>query len=215
MNINKNIKAIVKLTAASAVVAILFSTTGCQHDPLSPGYEYAPDMYRGPALEPYSETKKGDDMVPTSMTPAPNTIAVGYEPYAYANTPEGYAAAGTELKNPLADIKKAEADGKVLFTKYCVHCHGEKGDGAGTIKVGGDAFPVPSYFDEGHKNVSDGSFYHTLMFGKGLMGSHASQVNREERWKLIAYVNKLQRDGLGITEEVAPAIPSAKTAIKK
>lgn len=210
---NKNTQ---RLMLVGVLVASAFCITSCKNDPLSPGVEYMPDMYRGPALETYSSSKLNGEDVPTAKTPATNTIARGFEPYAYPNTPEGYEAAGANLKNPLADLGKATEDGKVIYTKYCVHCHGAKGDGQGTIKVKGDAFPVPSYFDESHKNLPDGKMFHTLHYGKGLMGSHASQLTKEERWKLVAYVNKLQNEGLGITEGVTTQTitDSTKTTTK-
>ena len=31
-----------------------------------------------------------------------------------------------------------------------------------------------------------------MTYGKGLMGSHASQLTKEERWKVVYYVQKLQ-----------------------
>ena len=34
--------------------------------------------------------------------------------------------------------------------------------------------------------------YHTLTFGKGMMGSHASQLNPKDRWMVIQYVKYLQ-----------------------
>lgn len=218
MNFEKNIKALVRASLACSALAVVFSATSCKQDPFSPGVEYMPDMYRGPAHETYSEAKwLNGENVNTARKPVEGTIPRGFEPYGYPNTPEGYEAAGTNLKSPFAsaeEMKKAEDEGKVLFAKYCVHCHGDKGDGAGTIKVKGDAFPVPSYFDEGHKNLPDGKMYHTLMFGKGLMGSHSSQINQAERWKLIAYVNKLQRDGLGIKDEAMMTTAADSAAVK-
>ena len=38
----------------------------------------------------------------------------------------------------------------------------------------------------------DGQRYHTLMYGKGLMGSYASQLNHRERWLVLSYVRTLQ-----------------------
>ena len=210
-----NLRMLAKLSVACSAVAVLFSASSCKQDPLSPGVEYMPDMYRGPAHETYSEAKwSNGETVLTARTPASGSIPRGYEPYGYPNTPEGYELAGQNVKSPITsaeDIKKAEEDGKVLFTKYCVHCHGEKGDGQGSIKVKGDAFPVPSYYDEGHKNVPEGKFYHTLMYGKGLMGSHASQVNQTERWKLLAYVNKLRKEGMGIKDGAMTSAPADST----
>ena len=46
--------------------------------------------------------------------------------------------------------------------------------------------------------------YHTLTYGKGLMGSHASQLSALERWEVIEYVKVLQ--GTSVLEgESTPA----------
>jgi len=37
--------------------------------------------------------------------------------------------------------------------------------------------------------------FHTLTYGKGAMGSHASQLTKAERWKVVAYVKHLQKQG--------------------
>jgi len=81
----------------------------------------------------------------------------------------------------------------------CKHCHGAKGDGKGSITnpVYG---AVPSYSDatpnrRGNRAMKDlraGHIYHTIMFGLNAMGSHASQINEEERWKIVMYVQTLQ-----------------------
>ena len=37
--------------------------------------------------------------------------------------------------------------------------------------------------------------YHTLTWGKGLMGSHASQLSQRQRWEVIEYIKVLQVGG--------------------
>jgi hypothetical protein len=39
--------------------------------------------------------------------------------------------------------------------------------------------------------------FHSITYGKGLMGQHASQLNQLERWQIIEYVKLLQQ---GVTE---------------
>ena len=42
---------------------------------------------------------------------------------------------------------------------------------------------VPSYADS---DITEGSIYHVLMYGKNLMGSHASiKLTEEERWQIV------------------------------
>jgi hypothetical protein len=43
------------------------------------------------------------------------------------------------------------------------------------------------------KNLSAGKMYHSITHGKNLMGSYASQVNPTERWKIIRFIQTLQK----------------------
>ena len=153
-----------------------------------------PDMYRSPSLETYSE----DDFFADSMStrnPVAGAIARGYMPYPYANDTTGYSAAGKFLKNPIPLTPEVLAEGELLFTKFCIHCHGAEGKGNGTIVANGKFPGAPPSYSGPLKNLPEGKIFHTLMYGKGLMGSHASQLSREERWKLVHYVQKLQKLG--------------------
>jgi len=44
-----------------------------------------------------------------------------------------------------------------------------------------------------------------IMHGKNNMGSHASQLTYEERWKIISYVMKLRQDQSNPAAPVEPA----------
>ena len=199
-------------TLLSLVAGSMLFTASCTRNPQSPGLEFMPDMYRGVGPETYDENLNYSNNM-SAQKPAANTIARGYMPYAYANSQEGYEAAGLNLKSPLEVNEAVEKEGKAIYDKMCLHCHGAKGDGQGTVKIKGDLFPVPSYYDAGHLALSDGKMFHSITFGKGLMGAHASQLNQEERWKIIAYINKMQRDFGGETSAAA-ASDSSKTTEK-
>ncbi|MES1226496.1 MAG: cytochrome c [Bacteroidota bacterium] len=218
-SIFKNVKSFTLL----AVAGVMLVLTSCDEaNPLSPGLEYMPDMYRSEAYKPYTANPVYKDSL-EARKPVPGTISQGAFPnsslsinqmiYPYPNTPEGYEAAGMNLKNPLEHNEANLERGKVIFNKMCIHCHGAKGDGAGTLKVAGEKFPVPSYMDDAHKNLPEGKMFHTLNYGKGLMGSHASQLSKEERWKCVLWVQELQRQALGGATAAAPAADSTKTAM--
>lgn len=201
-----NKKNILFLTVAIFGMVVLLQS--CK-DELSPGYEYMPDMYRSPSLETYSETNLTGDGK-SALTPPENTIPRGYLPYAYPNSNEGYEAAGQYLKNPLAFSEERLEEGKAIYGKFCVHCHGKKGEGNGTVPENSD-YPNPPSYSGPLKDLPEGKIFHTLTYGKNLMGSHASQINQEDRWKLVYYVQSLQDANRfdqmyrnGGMEEVAP-----------
>lgn len=187
----------------------MFLLGSCTKNPQSPGYEYMPDMYRGPAYEAYGISPLFSDSM-TSRMPVKGTIPryneetlPFYEPYPYPNTNEGYEMAGSNLHNPLANSEKVLEKGQAVYTNFCVHCHGEKGDGNGVL-VQRDKFAgVPSYYSAALAELPEGKMYHTLFYGKNMMGSHASQINYEERWSVIRYVQKLRAEGLGETTETS------------
>jgi len=97
--------------------------------------------------------------------------------------------------NPIkinADNAKTILDqGKALYGKYCQHCHGEKGDGKGPMVESGAYSGVPVY---SALTITEGQMFYSIYYGKGLMGAHASQLNKEEIWKVIHYIKKLQDD---------------------
>jgi mono/diheme cytochrome c family protein len=178
-------------TALAGLILAGFTACG-KKDENSPGVEFMPDMYRSPSLEYYAVHTVDGDTVYNAMHPAKGSVARGFVPYGYQNTPEGYEAAGLNLRNPLASSNREvfEKEGEVLYGKFCVHCHGAAGAGDGKVsaKLPG---PPPAY-NGALKNLPEGKIFHSITYGKNSMGSHASQLTQEERWKLVYYVQKLQ-----------------------
>jgi mono/diheme cytochrome c family protein len=83
-------------------------------------------------------------------------------------------------------------------------CHGAKGGGNGPIsgKIGAVAnLQQPMYIE-----MADGTMFHSLTYGRNNMGSYASQLSREQRWKIIQYVRTLQ------PKATTPAASIATTA---
>ena len=187
---------------------VTFSTavlTSCS-DNNSTGWEFAPNMYNSRAYEPLTQWRKniinadGKDMrspvagtisranYQTSFLQDDSTIVNDLMVY---NLPkDSIALAEVTLKNPIPWSDKAEEEGKVLYERNCLHCHGEKGAGDGAV---GKVYKgVPNYASDAYKNMNDGHIFHVITFGKGRMWAHASQVNPEERWKIVHYVHRLQ-----------------------
>jgi mono/diheme cytochrome c family protein len=202
------------LTAAIGVGAIILAT-GCSRTTNSPGLEYMPDMYRSPAIEAYVDYGQdpyyfGDSIAeaqretPSARLPAAGTIAFAKDesdaqynfPYPYPNTPDGYEQAGRELHSPIPMTKETVAEGQVIFTKFCVECHGPTGQGDGTVVAKGGYPPPPAYNGPQLKDLPEGKMFHSITYGKNIgMGSHASQLDHKERWLVIQYVKYLQNGG--------------------
>jgi len=187
---------------AIATVSLTVALASCTSDPQSPGIEYMPDMYRTPALEPYSGNSNYADSMEARI-PAEGSIAQGYIPYGIPNTNEGYELAGNILKNPLSSSDVTLSEGKEIYTKFCTHCHGKEGKGDGLTVTAGGHPPPPAYDSQTLKNLPEGKMFHTITYGKNLMGPHASQLNVEERWKVIRYVQTLQGNEANAEEPTA------------
>lgn len=198
---NKALKYNISLVG-SALVCIALLMSSCATDPNSPGVEYMPDMYRSPSYETYSVNPVFKDSM-TAQLPVAGTVARGEWPssgslinalpYAYPNSLEGYTAAGEELKSPLESSPEVAAEGKIIFEKMCMHCHGKEGGGDGQLIGTGKFPPPPAYNSPQLKDLPEGKMFHTITYGKGLMGSHASQLTKEDRWKVIQYIQELQK----------------------
>ena len=152
--------------------------------------QYMPDMY---VAVPY-ETYEKAEVFPMNMEAqkaVEGTIARGEHVYDYPNSQEGYEAAKVELKNPLEANEMNAKKGKELYGIYCAVCHGTKGDGKGTLVKNEKFLGIPNYKD---RDITSGSIYHVLMYGRNLMGSHSSQLTYTERWQVVQHVETLRNE---------------------
>lgn len=194
-----------KIISAALLLFVLFTSNSCK-DPMSPGLEYMPDMYRTPAIKAYVDYLYPDSLMVRKPVQGTIPYATGSEapnrigsektynllPYPYPNTPEGYEAAGANLKNPIPLNEITLSEGKGLFINYCMMCHGEQGKGDGTL-VKREKFPPPPSYSGPLKELPEGKMFHSIAYGKGLMGPHASLLSKTERWKIVHYVQQLQK----------------------
>jgi mono/diheme cytochrome c family protein len=81
-------------------------------------------------------------------------------PYPYPNSNDGYEAAGLNLKSPIAMTEATVEQGKVIYTKFCLHCHGEKGEGDGGVVKNGN-YPTPPSYTAALKDLSEGKIFHS------------------------------------------------------
>jgi mono/diheme cytochrome c family protein len=185
--------------------AVMFSA--CR-DKRSTGLEYARNMY-DPIAPNYDQPVSTENEFmksfngQTAQTPPPHTSPIGFiEEDIYPNTKEGYEAAGVSLTNTVVTAtNKNLMEGQHLFKVMCGPCHGEKGDGQGQLVKLEKFSGVPSFIDPEKqssrgglmKDLSAGKIYHTIKYGLNAMGPYASQLTPNERWKVVMYVQQLQK----------------------
>lgn len=173
------------------VTILIGAFTSCQKDS-RPNYQYMPNMYEPVGYEAYGEY----DVFPNSseaLLPAEGSIARGMSAYDYNNTEDDYLAAKANLASPLDSTSVDLVKGKELYDIYCGICHGNKGDGQGTLAKREKILGIPSYADAG-RAITTGSIYHVIYYGRNTMGSYAAQLSEDERWQVTAYVEKLKAD---------------------
>ena len=154
-------------------------------------YQYFPNMYESEAYEAYQEYAVFPNQQ-EAMHPVEGTIPRGWMPYGYEDTEAGYQAAKANLKNPLPYTEDNLNEGKALYTIYCAICHGDNGDGKGTLAQREKILGIPAYNAPG-RNITAGSAYHVMYYGRNTMGSYAVQTTEEERWKIAMHVIDLKR----------------------
>lgn len=193
---------------------------GCTAKGDDPGLEYAPNMYHSVAYEPLTQITDEDHLWPDSnpddgvdakgnpldhgefynsnpynphkmnmLEPVEGTVRRGaYLPYRLGK--DSVAMAAT-MESPLEVNEDVIAEGKALYERFCQHCHGEKGQGDGL--VGQVLLGVPAYNAGATKDLPEGHIFHVITHGIRRMGAHGSQLSIEERWKIVSYVQTLQK----------------------
>lgn len=173
----------------SVVLLMLFSIVSCNKKTRR-NYQYMPNMYESVGYEAYQESDAFANGVEAQL-PVEGTIPRGYSLYEIEDTNDGYEYAKANLTSPLDSTAVDYARGKELYDIYCGICHGTKGAGQGTLVKREKILGVPSYAD---RELTTGSIYHVIYYGKNSMGSYANFMSEEERWQVVAYVEKLKAE---------------------
>lgn len=176
----KNFKLIIALVVFASIISC--------NDKKTRQAQYMPDMYQS---IPYNaDGADGLSGNPVNSKPVAGTISRGgTHAYDIPNSTDGYNQAMDSLKSPLVKDDVNLDNGKKMYTIYCISCHGKKGDGNGYLSVAEKFSGIPNYKD---RDITEGSIYHVIMHGKGLMGSHSSQLTYKERWQIVQYVEVLR-----------------------
>ncbi len=164
----------------------------------STGWEFSRNMYDPIGYNPDQPNPNFSNGI-TAQVPPEGTTPIGFDRFDYPSTIEGYEEASANLYNPLERTEQNLKDGAILYNRFCGPCHGESGTGDGSI-VKLEKFPPPPSFSTGNssrggsmKDLTDGKIYHTIYYGLNIMGSHASQLSPEDRWKVVMHVHELQK----------------------
>lgn len=160
-------------------------------DPTQPNYRVLPNMADSPAYAAFAANPAFADGH-TLREPPEGAIPRGHLPLHYGADPDEAARAGAELVNPLAHAPESHLGrGAAVYKAFCQACHGAGGLGDGEVTRRGVP-PPPSLLAENAMNLPDGRMFHIITYGQGNMASYASQVSREDRWKVILHIRSLQ-----------------------
>jgi mono/diheme cytochrome c family protein len=97
-----------------------------------------------------------------------------------------------KMKNPIKATQASIQKGKEIYEKKCALCHGIEGDGNGPASVGLN--PKPTNFKESHgEKMTDGEHFWKVSKGKGPMPSFEKDLNEEQLWHVINYINMFGR----------------------
>ncbi|NLN32093.1 MAG: cytochrome c [Flavobacteriaceae bacterium] len=211
------------------LVSVAVSVSSCSDKKRKPSIVFMPDMYYPVAYDPYMEAdfeywpeRNGEKSnvslfneryQMTALWPAEGSVARTDEqmilPWEFKNTLEDYNKTKAITKSPLdpANRKKDLERGEKLYGQTCTVCHGDTGDGQGSIVQTKAYSGVPTYAE---REMSVGSVYHVIMYGKNAMGSYAGQLTPVDRWRVAEYVMNLRAKSLQASGAPA-ATPTGET----
>src|SRR6476619_3541061 len=212
------------------IAFIVISAGACNNVKRTPGAVYMPDMAYSRAIETFAvldstqftdDSNHTDDRIFYDALPVNGTIARGEElPFPYTKDAPGDTTnyiASKQVVNPLPLLNNAEmVEAERLYLINCAICHGPKLDGNGPLYKGGEgpfpAKPATLVGDAKYESMPEGQMFYSVTYGKNLMGSYASQLNRTQRWIVIAYIKSKQAASKPATTTAAATTAAKPTA---
>lgn len=154
---------------------------------------------------------RGTSKIFYNNIPVAGTIKRGeLFPYTLPNDSNGYKMSAT-VNNPIGTLSDAEMlEAGRLFNINCAICHGDKGQGNGPISTSGKIGGIANLTLDMYVKMADGTMFHSITYGRNLMGSYASQLDRKQRWMMVKYIRTLQPKAA----DAKPTTDSTKSKIK-
>lgn len=145
------------------------------------------DMGDQPKVKPQRSDLTGQ--TPWGMF-APPVGAVAMDEHPYRFTQNEAELAGRAGASPVPTTPQLVAQGKWVFTNFCISCHGPQGAGDGPVTK---KFPAPPHLmRQKVRDYTDARIFHVPMRGQGSMPSYAKQLEPHELWAVVAYIRDLQ-----------------------
>jgi len=95
----------------------------------------------------------------------------------------------TKVADSKFDAKTIE-QGKMLFSKNCMSCHGTPGLGT-NIKM----TPLPrDPASKEYQSNTDGGIFYKMTEGRGAMPSFKNSIEEKDRWAIISYIRSFNKD---------------------
>ena len=186
---------------------LFFAGCSCSGGKNRTDSQWTTDMAKQSNIKAQEGTDEGDLLMKESPK---GTRARNRRYYPYTGDP---LMAGEKLKNPLVENEKIMT-GKKHYERYCVYCHGTRGDvGEGATVAPKMFIKPPSLLTDKAKAYSDGRLYHIIYDGQGLMGAYRIQLETSEQvalshfmkdsskkykgsesiWSVVNYIRLLQK----------------------
>ena len=215
------------------VVLVALVAWSCGDTRRSPGKVYMPDMAYSRAIETYTslDTLHAQGINYNAM-PVPGTVKRGeLLPFPIAQDKQGELVnyeLSKQVANPLPKMTETQAkEAERLYLVNCGICHGAGLDGKGVLHTRTDgsegpyaAAPANLVGNPTYVNMPAGQMFYSVTYGKGQMGSYASQLSTTQRWMVIQYIKAKQAEAGGgaaapAAADSAAAKPAVDTTVKK
>ncbi|MCA8980777.1 MAG: cytochrome c [Planctomycetes bacterium] len=178
------------LTALAVVLSCAGLRALVAEDTEQRNYRFFPDMAVSGTHEAFDAAPGGTAMLPL----VPGVVVRGELPLRFGPGPDEAQRAGRELHSPLREPTAADYEaGARLYGIYCSVCHDPAGNGRGRVVERG-FLPPPSLHAARALAMADGEMFHILTHGQGNMASYAGQLSRDERWRVVLHVRRLQEE---------------------
>jgi len=199
-----------KIAIITGFITASVIMTSCRMGKEDPGKVYMPDMFYSRAYETYAALDSSRftndtllaggkiyyDRMPLAGTVARGELAIFPLTIDKIGDSTNYVASKT-ITNPLPALSAVDyLEAARLYLVNCGICHGDKLDGNGPLFKGGEgpfkAAPKNLLGDPVVSKMPDGQMFYSITYGKGQMGSYASQLSTKQRWMIVHYIKEKQ-----------------------